>query len=204
MIKRIVFVTGTDTGVGKTVTSAFIARESRDAGINTGYCKPIQTGAGEGEPGDAEYVAREAGVPVFELLRLKDPLAPAIAAEREGIAVDVSALAERVRSIADSLDLLVVEGAGGLLVPIDPKHSMADLAGLLGAPLVVVARPGLGTLNHIFLTKEAADRRGLHIERLVLCDWPPEPGLAERTNLEVLSTLFSSVSLIPHIPHMPD
>ncbi|GAC1409243.1 MAG: dethiobiotin synthase [Actinomycetota bacterium] len=198
MSHHIVFVTGTDTGVGKTVASAWLAKESRDAGITTGYCKPIQTGVETGEPGDAEYVAQETGLPVFELLRLKDPLAPAVAAQREGTRIDLSDLVVQIRSLAESFEMLIVEGAGGLLVPIHGAATMADLAVLLEAPLVVVARPGLGTLNHILLTQEAAERRALRIDRLVLCDWPLHPGLAERTNLELLNRLFSSVLLIPH------
>jgi len=195
---RIIFVTGTDTGVGKTVACAHLAREARESGLDVAYCKPIQTGLAEDEPGDADFVSRTANVEAHELLRLRDPLAPGIAARREAITIDLHGLAQRIREIATAKDTLYVEGAGGLLVPVTDDAVMVDLARILNASLFVVARPGLGTLNHIELTREAAERRGLSIERLVLSNWPPSPGLAEQTNLDYLRQRFS-VQVIEHV-----
>ncbi|MGH8972726.1 MAG: dethiobiotin synthase, partial [Acidimicrobiia bacterium] len=149
------FVTGTDTGVGKTVVAAALARAEAGAGRRVAYCKPVQTGLRPGEPGDADFVAAAAGVPVTEGLRLEEPLAPAVAAERAGTTIDVDALVSWCRHQAESVDVLLVEGAGGLLVPLSGAVTMADLAALLHAEIVIATRPGLGTLNHTALTLEA-------------------------------------------------
>lgn len=190
MSGRILFVTGTDTGVGKTVVSAVLAREARENGTDVAYCKPVQTGLATGQAGgDADLVGAAAAVPVHELERFREPLAPAEAAAQEGRTIDGAAIAERVRGLAADVEVLIVEGAGGLLVPLTEQQTMADLAAALEAPLVVVARPGLGTLNHTALTYEAAERRGLAVEQIVLSGYPSEPGLTERTNLERLQRL---------------
>ncbi|MHB8513424.1 MAG: dethiobiotin synthase [Actinomycetota bacterium] len=195
---RMLFVTGTDTGVGKTVTSAVLAREAREEGLHVAYCKPIQTGLTSGEPGDASFVQEFSKVDVYELLRFRDPLAPLVAAAREEVKIDVRQLVIEIRDLAGRYDLLIVEGAGGLLVPISSEVTMAELARDLNAPLVLVARPGLGTLNHIALSAEAARTRGLEIDQLVLADWPDSPTLAEVTNRDRLGLEFDRVRLIPH------
>lgn len=193
------FVTGTDTGVGKTVVAAALARAEREAGRGVAYCKPVQTGLAPGEPGDADYVAAAAGVPVTEALRLEEALAPAVAAGRAGIRIDVDALVGWCRHQGDSVDLLLVEGAGGLLVPLWGDVTMADLAARLGADLVIATRPGLGTLNHTALTLEAARSRGLPVAGLVVCGWPAEPGVTEATNLERLAAMAPILGLIPFV-----
>ena len=193
------FVTGTDTGVGKTVVAAALARAEREAGRSVAYCKPVQTGLEPGDPGDADYVTAAAGVPATEGLRLAEALAPAVAAERAGIKVDVDALVSWCRHQADGVDVLVVEGAGGLLVPLSGDVTMADLAGRLGAEVVIATRPGLGTLNHTALTVEAARARGLPVAGLVVCGWPAEPGVTETTNLERLAAMAPILGLIPFV-----
>jgi dethiobiotin synthetase len=193
------FVTGTDTGVGKTVVAAALARAERKAGRAVAYCKPVQTGLAPGEPGDADFVAAAAGVPVSEGLRLAEALAPAVAADRAGIKVDVDALVSWCRHHADSVDVLLVEGAGGLLVPLSGDVTMADLADRLGAELVIAIRPGLGTLNHTALTLEVARARGLPVAGLVVCGWPAEPGVTETTNLERLAAMAPILGLIPFV-----
>jgi dethiobiotin synthase len=193
------FVTGTDTGVGKTVVAAALARAEREAGRGVAYCKPVQTGLAPGEPGDADFVATAAGVPVTEGLRLEEALAPAVAAERAGIKIDVEALVSWCRHQADSVDVLLVEGAGGLLVPLSDDLTMADLAERLGAEVVIATRPGLGTLNHTALTLEAARARGLPVAGLVVCGWPAEPGVTEVTNLERLAAMAPVLGLIPFL-----
>jgi dethiobiotin synthase len=194
------FVTGTDTGVGKTVVSAWLAARARLAGQTVRYVKPLQTGVGPGAPGgDAAFVAAAAGIEVHELERFSEPLAPAIAAERAGARIDFDALVERTRALADGCDLLLVEGAGGLLVPIDAEHTMADLARALEASVVLVARPGLGTLNHTALTLEAARARGLSVALLVLSGWPPQPSVTETTNLARLRAHGIAIELVPAV-----
>ena len=191
------FVTGTDTGVGKTVASAWLCARARLDGMTVRYCKPVQTGVEDDQPGDAAFVRQVANVEAFELTRLRDPLAPAVAAARENTTIDVAALVDRIRSLADGIDVLIVEGAGGLLVPLDDERTMADLAAALGATLVVVARPGLGTLNHIALTLEAAAHRNLPVETLILSGVPAIPDLAVETNIALLRAGSVPVELIP-------
>lgn len=191
------FVTGTDTGVGKTLAAAALCRAERQAGRTVVYAKPVQTGLEPGEPGDAAFVAAAAGVPVVECLRFPEPLAPAVASCRAGTTIDVDGLLAELAKAGDGFDRVVVEGAGGLLVPLEDDLTMADLAGRLGAVLVVVTRPTLGTLNHTALTVEAADTRGLPIEGLIVSGWPAEPGTTEETNLERLSAMAPVLGLLP-------
>lgn len=194
------FVTGTDTGVGKTVAAAALCRAERGAGRTVLYVKPVQTGLQQAEAGDAAFVAAAAKVPVVECLRFPDPLAPAVAAERVGAVIDVEALLTDLAKAGDGFDRVVVEGAGGLLVPLWGDVTMADLAGALGAGLVVVTRPTLGTLNHTALTLEAARARGLPVDGLVIAGWPAEPGVTEQTNLERLSAMAPVFGLLPNYP----
>ena len=191
------FVTGTDTGVGKTVASAALCRAEREAGRTVLYAKPVQTGLGPGEAGDAAFVAAVAGVPVVECLRFSDPLAPAVAAERAGVVIDVDALLADLAKAGDGFVRVVVEGAGGLLVPLWGDLTMADLAGALGAGLVIATRPALGTLNHTALTLEAARTRNLPVDGLIVSGWPDAPGVTEETNLERLSAMAPVLGLLP-------
>jgi dethiobiotin synthetase len=193
---RIRFVTGTDTGVGKTVVSAVLAKRAQQDGASVRYVKPVQTGIALGAPGgDASFVAA-AGIEATELERYEHPLAPAVAAGLAGRPIDFDDLVARTLRCAEGTDLLLVEGAGGLLVPLTDDKTMADLAAAIGAELVVVARPGLGTLNHTALTLEAAERRGLDVALLVVSGYPPHPGVTERTNLERLRKLGPQVEVV--------
>jgi dethiobiotin synthetase len=194
------FVTGTDTGVGKTLAAAALCRVERGVGRTVLYAKPVQTGLQAGEPGDAAFVAAAAGVPVVECLRFPDPLAPAVAAARVGAVIDVDALLADLAKAGDGFDRIVVEGAGGLLVPLWGDGTMADLADRLGAGLVVVTRATLGTLNHTALTLEAARARGLPVDGLVVSGWPADPGVTEETNLERLSAMAPVLGLLPAYP----
>jgi dethiobiotin synthase len=194
------FVTGTDTGVGKTLGAAALCRADREAGRTVLYAKPVQTGLEQSQAGDAAFVAAAAKVPVVECLRFPEPLAPAVAAERAGQVIDVGGLLTDLEKAGDGFDRVVVEGAGGLLVPLWGAVTMADLADALGAGLVVVTRPGLGTLNHTALTLEAADSRGLPVDGLVISGWPTDPGVTEQTNLERLSDMAPILGLLPDYP----
>jgi dethiobiotin synthase len=191
------FVTGTDTGVGKTLAAAVLCRMERLAGRRVLYAKPVQTGLGRDEPGDAAFVAAAAKVPVVECLRFPDPLAPAVAAERAGAVIDVDGLLADLAQAGAGFDRIVVEGAGGLLVPLWGEMTMADLADRLGAGVVVVTRPTLGTLNHTALTLEAARSRGLPVDGLIVTPWPADPGVTESTNLERLAGMAPVLGLLP-------
>ena len=145
-------------------------------------------------------MAAAAGVPVVECLRFPDPLAPAVAAERAGAIIDVEGPLADLAKAGDGFDRVVVEGAGGLLVPLWGDVTMADLADRLGAGLVIVTRPSLGTLNHTALTLEAANGRGLPVDGLVVSGWPADPGATEETNLERLSAMAPVLGLLPAYP----
>jgi dethiobiotin synthetase len=191
------FVTGTDTGVGKTLAAATLCRADRKAGRTVLYAKPVQTGLDRAQAGDAAFVAAAARVPVIECLRFPEPLAPAVAARRAGATIDVDRLLTDLEKAGDGFDRIVVEGAGGLLVPLWDDVTMADLADRLGAGLVVVTRPTLGTLNHTALTLEAAVIRGLPVDGLVISGWPADPGVTEETNLERLSAMAPVLGVLP-------
>lgn len=186
----VVVVTGTDTGVGKTIVTAALAALARAGGALVAVVKPVQTGVAVGEPGDLDDVRRLAGVDdLHELARFGDPLAPATAARRANVpAPSVAQLAASVRELVDR-DLVLVEGAGGLLVHLDAGGgTLADLARELGAPAIVVARAGLGTLNASALTCEALATRGVECLGLVIGAWPAAPDLAAISNLDDLPT----------------
>ncbi|MFT2020496.1 dethiobiotin synthase [Streptomyces sp. 796.1] len=182
-----VIVTGTDTEIGKTVTTAAVAAVALAQGRRVAVLKPAQTGVAPDEPGDVAEVRRLAGDAVTgsELARFPDPLAPATAARRAGRAPVRPREVERAaRALATTHDLVLIEGAGGLLVRFDEAGStLADVAQLLDAPVLVVARAGLGTLNAAALTAEALRTRGLRCLGIVFGSFPPEPDLATRCNL---------------------
>jgi dethiobiotin synthetase len=194
--RGIVVVTGTGTGVGKTVVTAALAAIAQARGDRVAVVKPAQTGVRTGEPGadtpDVDTVRRLAGMTdTHELARFPDPLSPEAAARAAGLPPpDMSAAADYVTKLAESRDLVLVEGAGGLLVRYDPGGTtIADLAVALGAPAVVVAAAGLGTLNHTALTCEALAARGIINKGVVIGSWPREPGLAELANLTDLAVV---------------
>lgn len=184
----ILVVTGTGTGVGKTVVTAAVAATARAAGRSVAMVKPVQTGV-PGEVPDTAVVARLAGdVTVHEHARYPDPLAPATAARIAGLPpVRLLDVADAVRGLAATHDLVLVEGAGGLLVRFDDDGTtLADLARLLDAPVLIVAAAGLGTLNATALTAEALRARGLTCHGIVIGSMPADPDLASRCNVEDL------------------
>lgn len=187
-----VLVTGTDTGVGKTITTAAVAAAAQAAGLRVAVVKPGQTGTITGEPSDVDTIARLAAPTTTRTLAsFPDPLAPLTAARVAQLApLELHAVVDAVRAEAAEHDLVLVEGAGGLLVPMGLRPSgeawtLGDLAVSLGAPVVVVARAGLGTLNHTALTLEALERRAVPAG-VVVGSWPSEPELVHWTNLTEL------------------
>ena len=203
---RVVVVTGTGTGVGKTiVTAALAVRAVGDGSVVV--VKPVQTGVGPGasEPGDAEVVHALTGCAVQEFIALADPLAPDTAARLRGVPIPpVGDHADRIRVLADFHDTVVVEGAGGLLVRLDTDGgTLLDLAAALSqdvpVEVVVVSAAGIGTLNHTELTVAALRARGLEPVGLVIGSWPAEPGLAERCNRDDLPRV-TGLPLLAVIP----
>jgi dethiobiotin synthetase len=188
----VLVVSGTGTGVGKTVVTAALAALAATRGATVAVVKPAQTGVQPGEPGDLNDVHRLAGVTdLHEHARFPDPLSPAAAARQSGLpALDLHDSAARIRGLAADRDLVVVEGAGGLLVRYDAEGlTIADLARELAAPVLVVADPALGTLNHTALTLEALAHRGIDLAGVVLGSWPSDPDLACRSNVRDLEML---------------
>ncbi len=187
----ITLVTGTDTGIGKTVVTAALVARAGSSGRRVAVVKPVQTGAATGEPGDVDEVVRLTGkADTYELQRLPDPLAPTVAARLSGRAlIPMASIASQVSLIATAYDQVVVEGSGGLLVRLDESGAtlleLADSLGRLGHGVrwVVVTSLALGTLNHTELTVRALRSRGFEPVGLVIGSSPPHPGLAERHNL---------------------
>ncbi|MBL0886346.1 dethiobiotin synthase [Myceligenerans indicum] len=186
---EVLVVTGTGTGVGKTVVTAALAAAALAGGRSVAVVKPAQTGVLADQAGDVQEVARLAGdVTAYEHARYPEPLAPATAARRAGTApVRIPDVARQVRRLAAHHDLVLVEGAGGLLVRFDDDGAtLADLARTLEAPVLVVAAAGLGTLNTTALTAEALRSRGLACRGVVIGSMPDGPDLASRCNVEDL------------------
>jgi dethiobiotin synthetase len=188
----VLLVTGTGTEIGKTVVTAAVAALAVDRGSSVAVVKPAQTGVVPGEAGDLAEVARLVpGVTMYEFARYPDPLSPEAAARRAGVdGLDLTAVAAEVRRISARHDLVLVEGAGGLLVRYAADGwTFADLAHTLAAPALVVTSAGLGALNHAALTLEVLAARGVRFEGLVVGSWPAEPDLAVRCNLRDLATI---------------
>ena len=191
-LPRLLVVTGTDTEVGKTVVTAALAALLVSTGRSVTAYKPTQTGVEPDEPGDMAEVTRLAGVPTHEGLRLRAPMAPRPAAALEGARLPtLAAHVHRVDELAAGHDCVLVEGAGGLLVELtDAGETLADLVRALpSAAVVIVARSGLGTLNHTMLTREALSHRGVACAGIVVGSWPQEPSVIETTNRDYLAAL---------------
>jgi dethiobiotin synthetase len=194
--RGVLVVTGTGTGIGKTVVTAAIAALAHARGDTVAIVKPAQTGVHAG-PGsdipDTETIERLSGVAdTHELARFPDPLSPEAAARVSGLPpADLADAAEYIAKLAGSRDLVLVEGAGGLLVRYDSAGAtLADLAAMCGAPVLLVVTAGLGTLNHTALSCEALAARQLELAGVAIGSWPRHPGLAERENLSDLETLI--------------
>ncbi|MGJ3507661.1 dethiobiotin synthase [Enemella sp. A6] len=189
----ITIVTGTDTDVGKTVATAALTRALLQRGRTVLVCKPAQTGVSADEPGDLAEVCRLSGLlpeHTVEGIRVPEPLAPTTAGRRAGVALpSVAEHADRLRRLADDYEHVLVEGAGGVLVGLDDAGAtvldLADELVELGMPpgFVVVARAGLGTLNHTGLTCAAIRARQHTVTGLIIGSMPDHPDLAEQCNL---------------------
>jgi dethiobiotin synthetase len=193
-LHRSVFVTGTDTGVGKTVVAASLAAALARAGVAVRALKPVASGVSPGEPGeDAALLALAAGHAPASYQRLRAPLSPHRAAALEGVTLRLDAIVDWIR---DNLgEVTVVEGVGGWEVPIAPPHRVSDLAAALGFPVVVVAPNRLGVLNHTLLTVEAVRRRGLVVAGVAVVGAGEDD--SARHNLADLQALLPGVSVRP-------
>src|SRR3954447_26825971 len=190
---RGVFVTGTDTEVGKTVVAAAICAAAVERGIRAARSRPVVTGLDEpaGDwPRDHELLARaaNAGQSPEDVAphRYGPAVSPHLAEQLAGEEIDPEALVAKAQAEAEKADALVVEGVGGLLVPLANEYLVRDFAGELSLPVVIAARPGLGTINHSLLTIEAARAVALRVQAVVLTPWPAEPNAMQRSNMETI------------------
>lgn len=206
-----IFITGTDTGVGKTLVACGLAALLKELGYRVGVMKLAETGCAEKDgvlfPQDAFYLKEASGceAPLEKICpyRLKEPLAPSVAAERSGVKIDIDLIERLYGELRSKHDITIVEGAGGLLVPVLPHYTYADLARVLKLPLLVVAANRLGAINHLLLTLEHASCRGLLILGYILNQLESVPSLSAETNAAVLHSL-TSVPCLGEIPYIED
>jgi dethiobiotin synthetase len=203
---RGLFITGTDTGVGKTVLAASIVAALRALGEAVRPLKPVLSGLDEPSdplwPPDHELLARAGGVDpdAVTLIRYGPAVSPHLAAELAGTPIDTAALPGQIRAAASGHGTAVVEGVGGLLVPLAPGYDIRELARELGLPVVIAARTGLGTINHTLLTLEAARAARLDVASVVLTPWPKHPSGIERSNRETIARLGDvRVATLPRV-----
>jgi dethiobiotin synthetase len=196
---RGLLVTGTDTGVGKTILSAALLAAMRSDGERASAYKPVMTGlddeseiAARGDwPADHELLAAVAGMDPDEVapLRYGPAVSPALAAQLAGERIDPAQLLAGAHAASEHASTLVVEGVGGLLTPLAEDCTVCDLAIALGLPVLIAARPGLGTINHTVLTLRAARTAGLEVRAVVLTPWPTRPTELHRSNRTTIARL---------------
>ena len=205
-------VTGTDTGIGKTLIAGAIAAYLRKQGLRVGVLKPAASGCVRRREGlvseDAEYLAHCADSPhpldVVAPQRFAEPLAPAVAAQRLGVSLEWDAIQRSLKIISRDSDILIVEGVGGIMVPMDEKHTMLDVAAWLGLPAVVVARPNLGTINHTLLTVNVLRQAKVKVAGVVVNRYPAEmPGVAEETNPRAIEK-WGKVPVLAIVPEVKE
>ncbi|MRR07348.1 MAG: dethiobiotin synthase [Deltaproteobacteria bacterium] len=204
---RGIFISGTDTGVGKTIVAAAIALYLRKAGIRVAVLKPVTSGAvvidGRLCSEDAELLrwASRCAAPDADIAPylLREPLAPSESAAREGVVIRIGPIREAFERLCVNHDFVIVEGAGGLLVPLAKDLLVADLVEELSLPLLIVARPNLGTVNHTLMTCECARSRGIEIIGVVINGQSDQPDSAEEYAPRVISH-YGAVSVSAVLP----
>ncbi len=192
-----IFITGTDTGIGKTVVAATLARVLKLRGVRVGVMKPVTSGCVEHDgmliSEDAELLrwAADETAPTTDYAPylLREPLAPSVAASKEGIRIEFSCIKEACKRLAADHDFLIVEGAGGLMVPLAGGLTVADLILHLGLPALVVARPNLGTINHTILTTFTARQLGIDVRGIIINNYPDHPDQAEEYAPHMIDSL---------------
>lgn len=204
-----VFITGTDTGVGKTVVAAALARFLSNRGVDVGVMKPFESGIAEtDQPGpDAALLTWAAGVDddpeLVAPYRFKEPLAPAIAAQQDGVKIIPGLIHDRFAQLSKKHEFMIVEGAGGLMVPVAGGILIADIAKQMDLPLMVVARPALGTINHTFMTIFTAQQMQIPLAGYLINQMPEPPDLACKTAPHAMASLISA-DLLGVLPEIKD
>lgn len=204
-----IFITGTDTDVGKTIVTAGLACAVKSFGYSVGVLKPIQTGSYQKNDElispDIDFIKFvDSKIITYASYNFKEPVAPSLAASLEGIEVNINKIVEDYKELEKKCDFVIVEGAGGLLVPIKDSFLMRDLAKTLDLPLLIVARPDLGTINHTLLTIEAAKNRNLKIAGIIISNYPPETEDASIKNAPDIIQKLSGEKIIGILPRIED
>ncbi|MCZ7606001.1 MAG: dethiobiotin synthase [Planctomycetota bacterium] len=207
-----IFISGTDTGVGKTIVAAGLVLALKQRGLNVGYMKPVESGCpvldGEVVPQDVRFVREVTGIrDDLDLMcpyRLKAAAAPSIASRLEDVHVDIGYIVDQYFQLSLMHEIVVVEGVGGLMVPLNNNDLVTDLVLQLGLEMLVVARPGLGTINHSLLTVNIAKMMGIPLSGLVINGFGREAiGLPERTNPDEIEH-FGNVPVLGILPWLKD
>ncbi len=210
-----IFITGTDTGVGKTFVAEGLIKAVREKGLNVCPMKPVETGCrlrqGRLIPADTLRLIRASGVDeeidLINPYRFNQPLAPSVAAEIEGMKINRKRIFSAYDRLSKKYDITIVEGAGGVMAPVFKKYLFLDLINDLKLPLVIVSRPGLGTINHTLLTIDAVKNKGLHILGVIInYSVNIKKGLTEKTNPEVIEKLGGSpvLGIVPYLRNPSD
>ena len=197
-----IFITGTDTGVGKTVVSAGLALSLKQKGLDVGIMKPLQSGRRD----DTDFLIKTLGVKdeikLINPYYFKKPLAPLTASEVEGVKIDISSIKNAFEELCKRHDIVIVEGIGGLLVPLTEDYFVSDLILELDIPVIVVSRVGLGTINHTLLTIKHAKESGIDIIGIIFNETKKRrKGLAEKTNPSIIEKL-SGVPILGNLPYI--
>ena len=193
-----IFITGTDTGIGKTIVTCGIALGLRDKGVNVGVMKPIETGC---DPIAADTLFYKKMLDLSDELdiicpiQLKHPLAPMMAAEIENKEISLDLIIKTYKKLCEEKDIILVEGAGGLMVPILDDLLMSHLAVILKLPIILVVGNKLGSINHTLLTYHYAEAIGLKVKMIIINSLTKEESLAEKTNFDMLRKLLSNVAI---------
>ena len=208
-MKKGIFITGTDTGVGKTFVACGLIKAMKEKGLNVCPMKPVESGCrasrGRLVPADTNKLIKASGVnepiDLINPYRLKHPLAPSVAADIEGVKIERRKILSAHSRLSKKYDITIVEGAGGIMAPIYKKYLFLDLAKDLGLPVVIVSRPGLGTINHTLLTIEALKNKGLDISGVIInYSEISRKGLSEKTNPEVIEKL-GGMTVLGSVPY---
>ncbi|HBG48305.1 MAG TPA: dethiobiotin synthase [Cyanobacteria bacterium UBA9971] len=204
-----IFITGTDTDVGKTVVTAGLASAVRSSGYSVGVFKPVQTGSfkknNELISPDLEFVKSvDDSILTYASYNFKEPAAPSLAADLEGIDIYIDKIVEDYKELEKKCDFVIVEGAGGLLTPIKNSFSMRDLVKTLDLPLIIVARPDLGTINHTLLTIEAAKNKNIKIAGVIISGYPSEIENVAIRNAPAMIKELSGEEILGILPKIED
>jgi dethiobiotin synthetase len=205
------FITATDTEVGKTVIAGAIADWFRARGANVGVLKPVATGCVHRREGlvseDAEFLAHcaQTRFPLDVICpnRYAEGLSPNVAAERRGVPMDWHAVQRSIDTMSQTCVVLIVEGVGGVMAPVDASHTVLNLAQWIGSPAVVVARPGLGTINHTVLTVDALRTGGVKVAGVVVNRYPADgASVAQETNPRQIER-WGKTQVLAVVPEAP-